>query len=84
MGMHDRMAYLAHSKHWTAEHFHAGAQRQANATWFFGIVALAIWYFAGWGWALIPTAIAALYALNSISKTMIGTRLERIASGDLP
>ena len=84
MGMHDRMAYLAYTKRWRAEHFHATAQRQANATWFFGIVALAVWYFAGWGWALIPAGIAALYAFKSISKTMIAIRLERIAAGDLP
>jgi hypothetical protein len=77
MSWHDSLAVKAREMGKSAAEFKSGARRKANATWPFLIVAGAVWYFAGWGWALIPAAIAAWNAFQSVSATMIATRLER-------
>ena len=80
MGWHDSLAARAIETGKTANEFKSGAQNKANATWLFLAVAGAVWYFASWPWALIPAAIAALRALQSISATMIASRLEKLES----
>ena len=78
MALHDKLASKAISSGKGAADFSAAAQKHANATWFFLIVAGAIWYFLGWGWALIPVAIGIYTAVQSVSATMVATRIEKL------
>ena len=81
MGWHDSLAARATAMGKTAADFKGGAQRKANVTWLFLIVAGAVWYFVGWGWAVIPACIAAFSAMQSVRATMIAARLDKTASG---
>jgi hypothetical protein len=76
MALHDKLAHkaIAMGKH--SSEFSEAAQKHANATWFYLIVAGAVWYFFGWLWALIPAALGVYTAFQSISATLIATRLE--------
>ncbi|MCP3943442.1 MAG: hypothetical protein GY710_18445 [Desulfobacteraceae bacterium] len=76
MALHDQLAQKATKKGKHASDFFAAAQKHANATWFYLIVAAAVWYFFGWLWALIPATLGGYTAFQSISATMIATRLE--------
>lgn len=77
MALHDKLAQkaIAMGKH--SSEFSAAAQKHANATWFYLIVAGVVWYFFGWLWALIPAALGVYTAFQSISATMVATRLEK-------
>jgi hypothetical protein len=79
MGWHDSLAARAIEMGKTADEFKGGARRKANATWLFLVGGGAVWYFVSWPWALIPAAIAAWNALQSMSATMIASRLEKLA-----
>lgn len=81
MGMHDQMAAKAALNGRTSAEFHAAAQRKANATWVYLIVAGIVWYFTAWYWALIPGVLAALTIGQSISATMIAARIEKYEKG---
>lgn len=76
MGLHDKLAYKALLSGKTAAEFNVAAQKHANATWAYLIAAGVVWYFAGFGWALIPGVLGIFTAIQSISSTMIATRLE--------
>ena len=76
MSLHDKLAQKAIAMRKSSSEFSAAAQRHANATWFFVIAALVVWYFWGWIWALLPIALAAYTALQSTSSTMIATRIK--------
>jgi len=78
MGMHDGYAGRAWASGRTPEEFHAKAQMHANGTWSFVIIALVVWYFAGWVWALIPAALGIITALQSISATTVAARIEQL------
>jgi len=78
MGWHDSLAVRAIAMGKTATDFHRGAQNKANAAWLFLVVAGVVWYFVDWRWALIPVAIAAFSALQSVSATLVATRLEKV------
>lgn len=78
MSLHDKLASKAIASGKGAADFSAAAQKHANATWFFLIAAFASWYFFGWGWALIPVAIGIFTAVQSVSVTMVATRIERL------
>ena len=78
MSLHDKLASKAISSGKGTADFSAAAQKHANATWFFLIAASAIWYFFGWGWALIPVAIGISTAVQSVSATMVATRIEKL------
>jgi hypothetical protein len=78
MSLHERLAITAILSGKGAADFHAAAQKHANATWFFLIAAGAIWYLLGWGWALIPGAIGILTAIQSVSATMVATKIEKL------
>lgn len=80
MGWHDSVAARAAAMGKTASEFRAGAQRKAKATCLFLLVAGAVWYFVGWPWALIPVAVAAWSAFQSVSATLIAARLEKAES----
>lgn len=77
MGWHDSLAARAVAMGKTAPEFRQGAKRKTNATWIFLIVAGAVWYVVGWAWALIPAAVAAFSAFQSVSATMIADRLDK-------
>lgn len=77
MSFHDSVALKARLAGNTAAQFHEAAQRHANATWAYLIIAAIVWYFTSWMWAVIPFALAAYVALQSISATLVATRLEK-------
>jgi hypothetical protein len=58
----------------TAADFDQAAQRSANAFWVFLIVSGVTYYFAGW-WAAIPSALAILGVVRSISSTRYAQQL---------
>lgn len=76
MGWHDALAVKSAEMGKTAAEFKAGARRKANATGLFLIVACAVGYFVSWPWALLPGVVAAWSAFQSMSATMIASRLE--------
>lgn len=78
MSLHEKMAAGAVLKGKTAAQFKMAAQKHANASWFYGAIGAAVWYFANWKWAAIPLALAAFVALQSISATLIATKMERL------
>ena len=55
--------------------FHAAAQRHANATWVFLLIAGIVWYVAGWKWALIPAALGVFTAVQSVIAIAIASKL---------
>ncbi len=77
MSLHNKLAQKAIAMGRSSSEFTAAAQKHANASWFYVIAAAVIWYFFGWVWALIPIALAVYTTFQSISSTMIATRLER-------
>ena len=84
MSLHDKLAEIAIATGKSSAEFSAAAQKHANATWFYVIVAGVVWYFFGWVWALIPAALGVYAIFQSVSATMIATRLERQAPGSEP
>lgn len=78
MSFHDRLAEAALRDGNTAEQFRAAAQKHANAFWFYAAIGAAVWYFAGWGWSLIPLGVAVFTALQSASSTLTARRLEQL------
>ena len=77
MALHDELARKAAAMGKTAREFSAAAQKHANATWFYLILGAGVWYFFDWVWALIPGALAAYSAFQSVSATLVADRLER-------
>jgi len=78
MSLHEDLAIKAISLGHTAERLHRAAQTKANSTWFFLIVAGVVWYFSTWIWALIPLAIGAFTAVQSVSATLTAHHMERL------
>jgi hypothetical protein len=73
----DKLAQQAVAMGKSSSEFKAAAQRHANVTWFCVIVAGVTWYFLGWAWALILIVFGAYTAFQSVSATMVATRLEK-------
>ena len=69
---------LAMNKH--SSEFSVAAQKHANATWAYLIIAGVVWYFFGLLLALVPFVIGVFTAFQSISATIIASRLETIES----
>jgi Flp pilus assembly protein TadB len=80
MPLHDQMALNARLDGQTSGQYRHAAQRHANAMWIYIIIAGVVWYFASWIWALIPFALAAFVATQSVSATLIARRLEKYES----
>lgn len=78
MSFHDSLATKALMMGKTSQEFKRAAQRHANITWVFLIIAAAVWYLAGLWWAVIPVAVGAFTAFQSISSTMVQSRLEKM------
>lgn len=76
MALHNTLAQKAIEMGKHSSEFSAAAQKHANATWFYLIIAGVVWYFFGWLWALIPGALGIYAALQSVSATMVATKLE--------
>jgi hypothetical protein len=77
MGWRDSVAIKARQMGKTSGDFKKGSQRKASTTCLYLSVAGAVWYFVGWPWALIPAALAALSACQTVSATMVALRLEK-------
>ena len=60
----------------TAADFDRAAQAHANATWFWGVVALAVGYFFHW-WAIAPGVFACIAILKSVSSTNCAVALRK-------
>jgi hypothetical protein len=80
MSIHDKMAKRAFIAGKKAEEFHHAAQKHANATWIYLIIAGIVWYFTSWIWALIPGALGIFTAVQSISATLIAIKLKKLDS----
>ncbi len=77
MSLHDKLALNAKLDGNTSHQFRDAAQKHANATWIYLIIAGIVWYFSSWAWSLIPFGLAAFSAFKSISATMVAMRLEK-------
>jgi len=83
MGWHDRLAIKANLMNKNSKEFTGAAQRHANASWFFLIIAGVVWYFSdNWVWTLIPLALMTFTVLQSISSTLIASKLEAYEPND--
>jgi hypothetical protein len=80
MSFHDQIAQKAGLDGNTSAQFRTVAQKHANATWVYLLIAGAVWYFTSWPWALIPVALAIYVAMQSIIATAIAVRLEKYES----
>ena len=59
----------------TAADFDAAAQKHANASWFFLLVAIAVWYFTNIYWAIIPAVVLLITIVQSVQATRMGQKL---------
>ena len=76
MSFHDQIAEAALRDGNTPDQFRAAAQRHAKAFWFLAILAAAVWFFAGWGWAVVPLGLALVTAFQSVSSTLTARKLK--------
>ena len=74
--LHDKLAKKAIEMGKHSSEFSEMAQKHANATWLYLMVAGAVWYFFSWEWGLMSLLLGVYTILQSISSTMIATRLE--------
>jgi hypothetical protein len=77
MAFHDKLAQHAFRSGKASSQFHLAAQKHANATWVYIIIGAIVWWVVSWVWALVPFAIGAFVAFQSVSATMIASRLEK-------
>jgi hypothetical protein len=52
----------------------------ANAFWVYFASSVAVWWFVGQWWALLPGALALFVATQSISATSVAQRIEKYES----
>lgn len=76
MSLQSKLAKKAEAMGNSSSEFTAAAQKHADATWFYLIVAGILWYFLGWRWALIPVAFGIYKIFQSIIATLVAMRLE--------
>lgn len=65
----------------TAGDFDRAAQRNANAFWFWLVLAIALWWFTAWWWAIAAGVVALVCGGISISCTRTAGKLR---SGTYP
>ena len=82
MSFHDRAVQRAIAEGRSSNDFKAGAQKNANAFWFWLLVAGGIWYFFGWKWAILPGAISIFKAIMSIDATTVASKIEKLGDND--
>jgi len=78
MSFHDKLVQNALSMGQSSTHFTKVAQEKANATWFYGLIAGALWYFQDWMWAILPIVLAIYSVIQSISSTKVAMGLENL------
>lgn len=61
----------------TAADFDKAAQKHANASWVLGAIVLAVGFFIGWVWALIPGAFLLLTIAKSAGATNAANQLRK-------
>lgn len=81
MGFHDQIALSARLDGHTAAMYRHSAQKHADATWVYLIIAAVVWYFFAWYWALIPAVFAIVTAIQSMSATAVAMKLEKYERG---
>ena len=85
MSLHDHVAKAAIREGDTPQMYRAAAQSNANVFWLFAAAGGGVWYFAGWGWSLIPFLGAMIFAAFSVGSTRTALNLEhRALSGKTP
>jgi len=60
VSFHDEVAQKALRDGNSTDDFAAAAQKHANASWLYGIVAALVYYFFGWLWALPLCSVSAI------------------------
>ena len=78
MGFHDKLARNAYHTGRRAADFAKAARSNARAVWLYVIVGMAIWWFGGGKWALIPGAMAVWSAISTVLATLVQPHLERL------
>jgi hypothetical protein len=78
MGFLKRIAEKSYLQGHKSSEFAVAAQGHADAFWWPLIAAGAVWWFAGWKWALLPLAVAVWWAFKSMSATIIKQHMERL------
>jgi uncharacterized protein YqhQ len=76
MPAHDEMALSARLDGQTSAQYRQAAQKHANATWIYLLIAGAVLIFTSWVFALIPVALAVFVMCQSFSATKIAKKLE--------
>jgi len=76
MSFYNNLTQKALSMGKNSSDFTRAAQKNANATWFYGILGGVLWYFLSWIWAVIPFILAAYSAFQSISATIIAEKIK--------
>lgn len=76
MSFHDSLAEAALRDGNAPHQFRDAAKRHANASVLLAVAGVALWFLLGWGWSVVPFALATLTALQSVSATMTGRKLE--------
>ncbi len=81
MSFYDELAQKAILDGNTSAEFKRAAQKHANWTWVFAILASVVWYFSDWVWVLIFSALTLFSATRSISANMVKRRIEKLEKG---
>jgi fatty acid desaturase len=84
MGWHDALAVKMAEAGRTSAEFRAGARRKAGVTLLLLAGAGAVGYFLGWAWALLPGVAAIWPAFQSVSATLVASRLEAMEARSRP
>ena len=77
MSFHDQLARKAVSMGKTAGDYTAASQKYAHAATALVVLAGTVWYLLDFSLAIVPFALAAHAAYQSITSTMIATRIEK-------
>ena len=80
MALFNRMTEIAIENGKTASEFSLASQKNANATWGYGIIGGVVLYFFSWEWSIAPFILALYSAFQSISATSIATNIEGLSS----
>lgn len=78
MSFFDKLAQKAASMGKTADEFYAASRRYANAACPLAVLAGTVWYLFDLSVAIVPFALAGLAAYQSITSTMVASRIERL------
>lgn len=61
-----------------SDDFKNGAQKNANASWMFGIISIVVWIYVSPYWAILPILITLYSIVNSLVSTKISIELEKL------